>query len=180
MKSLNYIFNQTREKDQEIKIMEFIKNHPDIKTAEELSNEIDKVAREIGKQTISDMAFGMHKKQEKYGTEYTQSECYEYILDLFTNKSLKGTEMEEKALKYLQDRRKRYKWRTATTHQDTKLNIDIAGYDENDELVVGVQVKPISYKSTDYEVKRINDRKVYNSKIETHYMYYNDKHEWSW
>ena len=180
MRSLNYVFNQTRDGKNEIKIMKFIKDHPQLKTVRTLTDHLNLIATQTGKQTIADMAERMHTKQELYNTTYTYEDCYNYIHDLFTTKSLKGTLMENKALEYLKINCERYVWETADVYHDTKCNIDIVGCDSDQNIVIGVQVKPLSYKYADAKSHLINDIKINKSNINTYYMYYDKEDKWSW
>ena len=59
---------------------------------------------------------------------------------------------------------------------DEEYRVDLEIKKEN-KIVLGIQVKPISYKFTRYEVKSFNKIKNSQYKNKVEYLYYNDDEE---
>lgn len=109
-------------------------------------------------------------------------DCKIFMNYLFVEGSIKGGKMEEIALdifkksKILKDLN--YTACMGSEENDFKHAIDIVIYDDNKEIVLGIQVKPESYKNfanhcTDTEVHAVNVKKNRDFGKPVLYIYYN-------
>ena len=99
--------------------------------------------------------------------------------DLFIINSLKGNKMEDKAINELRNKLPaEYAVDNAIGFIDEEYRVDIEIKKDN-ETILGIQVKPSSYKYMRHEVKSFNT--IRNSKygIDVKYLYYNEDEEFT-
>ncbi len=131
------------------------------------------------KGTVEDFGRNLYDAQLKYWGEYKFSleECVQWEYDLFVTNSLKGAYMEDKAEEILNESLP-FGFSVSDVDNVTDVNyrVDLEIRYGND-VVCGVQVKPLSYVNMEYRVKETNI--LLNSKYpyEVQYLYYNDDEE---
>ena len=129
--------------------------------------------------TVYDFGKNLYNVQIEYWGEnkFTLEECIQWEYDLFIINSLKGSKMENKAIselkKYLSPE---YTIANSESIIDEEYRVDIEVKKEN-EVILGIQVKPNSYKFTRNEVKSFNviRNSKYGNKVA--YLYYDDDEE---
>lgn len=126
------------------------------------------------KGTVHDFGLNLYNAQKEYFNDYlfTLEECVQWEYDLFITNSLKGSLMEDEAIKELEKAIGFCKVYKTDRIIDEEYRIDI-------ELVspdwkIGVQVKPISYRFTNDNVKSMNNTKNCKYDGEIAYLYYDD------
>lgn len=102
-------------------------------------------------------------QQEYWGEErFTLQQCIQWEYDLFVVQSLKGGLQEKKAQQMLSEALPEFSVAEAEGYLDDELRIDLIIYDNNQNIVGGVQVKPNTFKSMRTEVhfmqKKLNDQ----------------------
>lgn len=131
------------------------------------------------KGSVYDFGKNLYDAQITYWGEYkfTLEECVQWEYDLFIINSLKGNKMEDKAINELKNKLPmEYTVNNAIGFVDEEYRVDIEIKKDN-EIILGIQVKPSSYKYMRYEVKSFNT--IRNSKygIDVKYLYYDDNEE---
>ena len=108
---------------------------------------------------------------------YTLEECIQWEYDLFITNSLKGNTMEHKAMDELQ------LWlpqdyTVSKTNRliDEEYRIDLE-ISKNNETVLGIQVKPYTYRFTRGNVKSTNTKRNKKYGYDVAYMYYDETDE---
>lgn len=129
--------------------------------------------------TVYDFGKNLYEAQMEYWGEnkFTLEECLKWEYDLFIINSLKGNNMENKAISQLKSKLSpKYSINNSQSLIDEEYRVDIE-IKKEEEVILGIQVKPISYKFTRDEVKSFNE--IRNSKYqkEVVYLYYNDDEE---
>lgn len=129
------------------------------------------------KGTIEDFGKALYKVQLKeWGTcKYTLQQCIQWEYDLFILQSLKGTNIEEKALLYFQKNMAcvNINAKKAEGFVDEELRIDLIIFKNNIEIC-GLQVKPISFNNIRRGI--IDFNKKANSKWgkPVYYLFYDE------
>lgn len=129
--------------------------------------------------TVYDFGRNLYNAQMEYWGEnkFTLEECIQWEYDLFIINSLKGSKMESKAISELKNHLSpEYTITNSESIIDEEYRVDIE-IKKGGNVVLGIQVKPNSYKFTRYEVKSFNV--VRNSKYgnKVAYLYYDDDEE---
>lgn len=131
--------------------------------------------------TVYDFGKNLYNAQREYWGEnkFTLEECIKWEYDLFIINSLKGSKMENKAIIELKkELPSKYTITNSESFIDEEYRVDLEIKKEN-KIVLGIQVKPISYKFTRYEVKSFNKIKNSQYKNKVEYLYYNDDEEFT-
>jgi Holliday junction resolvase-like predicted endonuclease len=97
----------------------------------------------------------------KEGITTTIEECQNYQYSLNIVNSYRGFKIEKNVLQYLIDNN--VKAKEMTPEMDIKYNIDIVASDDN--TILGIQVKPISYLYCSDKIKNINKKKNNDFKL---------------
>ena len=129
--------------------------------------------------TVYDFGKNLYNAQREYWGEnkFTLEECIKWEYDLFIINSLKGSKMENKAIIELKkELPSKYTITNSESFIDEEYRVDLEIKKEN-KIVLGIQVKPISYKFTRYEVKSFNKIRNSQYKNKVEYLYYNDDEE---
>lgn len=108
--------------------------------------------------SVYDFGKNLYNSQISYWGEYkfTLEECVQWEYDLFIINSLKGNKMEDKAINELRSKLPvEFDVHNAIGFIDEEYRVDIE-IKKDDEFIVGIQVKPSSYKYMRYEVKTFN------------------------
>jgi hypothetical protein len=132
--------------------------------------------------TIKDFGKNLYNANVKHFCELgdcsaakSLEECELFMYTLFVTNSLKGNNMENKALKELNKTGLIYhKIEIASEDCDFKYGVDLVAIDKNGDEVCGIQVKPISYKMLpqDHQVRAINNKKNEDYGKPVFYLYY--------
>lgn len=131
--------------------------------------------------TVYDFGKNLYNAQREYWGEnkFTLEECIKWEYDLFIINSLKGSKMENKAIIELKkELPSKYTITNSESFIDEEYRVDLEIKKEN-KIVLGIQVKPISYKFTRYEVKSFNKIRNSQYKNKVEYLYYNDDEEFT-
>lgn len=118
----------------------------------------------------------MYEAQMKEFDEYKYSwnECYDYLYELFTNRTINGQSYEEKSINML-DNRTVYDIEEATGTDDVDKAVDVIVNGLEKDVLAGIQVKPKSYEKSNYTTaKMINKSKNNKADYPVIYLYYND------
>lgn len=131
--------------------------------------------------TVYDFGKNLYNAHREYWGEnkFTLEECIKWEYDLFIINSLKGSKMENKAIIELKkELPSKYTITNSESFIDEEYRVDLEIKKEN-KIVLGIQVKPISYKFTRYEVKSFNKIRNSQYKNKVEYLYYNDDEEFT-
>lgn len=131
--------------------------------------------------SVYDFGKNLYDAQISYWGEhkFTLEECVQWEYDLFIINSLKGNEMEDKAINELKNKLPaEYSVDNAIGFVDEEYRVDIEIKKDN-ETILGIQVKPSSYKYMRYEVKSFNTIRNYKYGIDVKYLYYNEDEEFT-
>lgn len=128
--------------------------------------------------TVFDFGKNLYEAQMEFWHEYkfTLKECIEWEYNLFIYNSLKGSKMENKA-KFEIKKRLSTEYIVEKTDQitDEEYRVDIWIH-KNNKIILGIQVKPKTYKYMRNEVKFSNINRNKKFKYPVKYLYYdNDK-----
>ena len=131
--------------------------------------------------TVYDFGKNLFNAQKMYWgeTKFTLEECIRWEYDLFIVNSLKGSKMEDKAINELKNRLpSNFDVVNAVGIIDEEYRVDIEIKKDN-KVILGIQVKPSSYKYMRSEVKSFNE--IRNSKygINVKYLYYDSEEEFT-
>ena len=129
--------------------------------------------------SVYDFGRNLYDAQMKYWGEnkFTLEECIQWEYDLFIINSLKGNKMEDNAINELKNKLPHeFTVDNAIGFVDEEYRVDIEIKKDN-EVVLGIQVKPSSYKYMRQEVKSFNTIRNTKYGIEVKYLYYNDDEE---
>jgi hypothetical protein len=125
--------------------------------------------------TVEDFGKNLYDAQiREWGHyKYSLQECVQWEYDLFVIQSLKGTDIENKAVFALQTELKEYKVIVAEGFVDEELRIDLIVLHNGIEKC-GIQVKPHTFNYMRPGVKTFN--KAANAKWgkPVHYLYYDE------
>jgi len=105
--------------------------------------------------TVKEFGERLYASQEVYwgSKKYTLKECIQWEYDLFIIQSLKGGNIEKKAIKNLNNSlNESFIIEEAEGYLDDELRVDIIVYDINKNIIGGIQVKPKTFKNMRQEV----------------------------
>lgn len=159
---LNWLYGQSRvsNPNESIHVMNLVRAH-DPDNPDELYECINRHYYDScqcggdGGGTLEDYGRWLYEAQADVWGEYrhTLDECEQWIYDLFVMQSLKGHGVESEARDVFGES---FTVREPTAEADTEYRVDlILEYD--DDVIAGVQVKPVSYKQMRESVKTRND-----------------------
>lgn len=131
----------------------------------------------ISKGTVEDFGKNLYKAQKTEWKEakYSIKECIQWEYDLFVSQSLKGNDLEKKAIQFLNNRIKNFEFSEANGYLDEEIRLDIKIM-KNSKIVGGIQVKPDSYFHVRDSVKKRNKDSNESFGKPVYYLYY-DKNE---
>jgi len=154
-------------KANSISLNELKKRHPEIVFQEQMSAEVDRHYHEDcecglkSKKTLEMIATSIYDAQddpraiailEKKGdSKWSFEIVLEWVKLLYGRNTLKGQDMEEKAIKDLSPVLWKYKLEIASDELDKKYCVDIVVKKKSGEIVGGIQVKPKSYYVSGYD-----------------------------
>ena len=171
--------------NKSVSVMKLIKNHRP-KSKDELYEQIkfhfeNKCSCTVKSQgTVEDFGKNLFNVQQAaWGKEkYSLQECIQWEYDLFVVQSLKGTLIEQKAIRFLKEKLNDYKISEADGFVDEELRIDLI-VSKNELEICGIQVKPSTFKLMRAGVIIFN--KQANSKWgkRVFYLYYDEKENFS-
>lgn len=161
-------------KANSISLNELKKRHPEIKYNEQMWAEVDRHYHENcecglkSKKTLEMIAQSIYDEQdrpeakvilEKKGdSKWDFETVLEWVKLLYGRNTLKGQGMEKKAIDDLSPILWKYKLEIASDELDKKYGVDIVVKNKNQQIVGGIQVKPLSYYRTGIDhVKQMND-----------------------
>ena len=104
----------------------------------------------------------------------TQDECRAFVYDLYVRAPLRGRLMELKALSDLGCEFPRLRFEEASSTNDLRFAVDIECYSATNNLLAGVQVKPVSFLKQAHAVE-INYLKNKAWMHPVFYLYYNSE-----
>lgn len=172
-----------------VKIMDLIKYHSP-KSEKELLNLIEEHSKNIytcacgckSSGNIEHFAYMLHKDVLWYESENnikvdkTYEDCYQFIYDLFITNSMYGNKMEQKAVKELSLLYPDFNFEQTDSNFDLQYSVDILIKNKNNEIIAGIQVKPISYKYVNQSFIQHNEKLNNNFKekygARMYYLYY--------
>lgn len=128
------------------------------------------------KGTVYDFGKNLFNAQMMFWGEnkFTLDECIQWEYDLFIINSLKGSEMENKAVNELKEKLSdNFEVINTEGYVDEEYRVDIE-IKRNNEVILGIQVKPSSYKYMRCEVKNFNTIRNAKYKKDVKYLYYDD------
>ncbi|MBR0369722.1 MAG: MjaI family restriction endonuclease [Methanobrevibacter sp.] len=128
------------------------------------------------KGTVYDFGKNLFNAQMMFWGEnkFTLEECIQWEYDLFIINSLKGSEMENKAVNELKEKLSdNFEIVNTEGYVDEEYRVDIE-IKRNNEVILGIQVKPSSYKYMRCEVKNFNTIRNAKYKKDVKYLYYDD------
>jgi|GEM_PF-455558 len=122
---------------------------------------------------------------EKYPRDkHSVERCYGFMFDLFCVSPIRGTEFELKALNVLMKavrtvtQESSIQVRRATTDEDFG-GIDLVIEKTESEIpLIGIQVKPVSFKYSREGAQKIMKQKLKNFNFECCYLYYTPEGDW--
>jgi len=125
--------------------------------------------------TVKEFGARLYESQIEYWNEYKYSlkDCIQWEYDLFVIQSLKGGNIEKKAIKLLKSKLKRNKVEEAQGYLDESLRIDIIIYDLEQNVVGGIQVKPKTFKSMRPEVLYMQKKQNLKWGYPVWFLFYN-------
>jgi hypothetical protein len=127
----------------------------------------------ISQGTIEDFGKNLYETQIKEWKEYRYSlqDCIKWEYNLFVVQSLKGSIVEEKAKNIISKLLPNLQVEDANNYYDEELRIDL-NIKLNNKIIVGLQIKPNSYKFVRQSVKfmNLNRNSLVNFKV--FYLYY--------
>lgn len=130
----------------------------------------------VSQGTVKDFGKNLYEAQQEFWGEerYTLEQCVKWEYDLFVSQSLKGDTMETKAISKLSRRLddiSNLKLEESNEIVDNEYRIDIE-VSINENILMGIQVKPNSYHNMRTEVKYQNNsaNKLYSGDV--FYLYY--------
>lgn len=131
------------------------------------------------KGTVYDFGEKLYEAQMEYWGEYifTLDECKKWMYNLFIINSLKGSQMEKKAIDEFNNKLPtKYIAKNAIGIIDEEYRIDIE-IKEGENTILGIQVKPLSYQFMREEIKDFNKKRNNKYGIDVKYLYYNENQE---
>ena len=168
-----------------VPVMKLIKNHRP-KSKDELyeqikfhfENECSCGVKSRG--TVEDFGKNLFNAQKEAWSKekYTLQECIQWEYDLFVIQSLKGTLVEEKAIKMLREKLTDYTVLEAEGFVDEELRIDLI-ISKNGFEVCGIQVKPSTFKLMRAGVIIFNRQANSKWGKNVFYLYYDDKEDFA-
>lgn len=141
------------------------------------------------KRNIQEIAHNLYTKVQREGLEavYDFERCFNFTVGLFILNSIKGKEMERRAVSELRLAIEReglpFRVGMAPSSYDFKYSVDLLIIDDVEKaktsnIVCGIQVKPDTYKKvTVAGVQEHNLRNNSKVNFKTHYIYYNGRKE---
>lgn len=129
--------------------------------------------------SVYDFGKNLYDAQITYWGEhkFTLEECVQWEYDLFIINSLKGNKMEDQAIIELRNKLPaEYDVNNAIGFVDEEYRVDIEIIKDN-EVIMGIQVKPSSYKYMREEVKSFNKTRNTKYGYDVKYLYYNNDEE---
>jgi hypothetical protein len=130
--------------------------------------------------TIEDFGRDLYEaQQEAWGQyKYTLQQCVQWEYDLFVIQSLKGTLIENVALKAFTEALGGYSFAEAEGFVDEELRIDLI-VSKNGNEIAGIQVKPHTFNMMRDRVISFN--KIANAKWgkQVFYLFYNSQEEFT-
>jgi hypothetical protein len=129
----------------------------------------------VSKGTIETFGADLHKAQKDYFGVYlfTLQECILFEYNLFVIQSLKGINIENKAIDILNEKFTNFSFTEAVGYLDEKFRIDII-INANDVEIGGIQVKPNTYKQVSQRIITINEDANQKWGKDVYYLYYDD------
>lgn len=131
--------------------------------------------------TVYDFGKNLYDAQIKYWGEnkFTLEECVQWEYDLFIINSLKGNKMESKAIDELKKALpSEYSVENAIGIIDEEFRVDIEIKKDN-EVIIGIQVKPSSYKYMREEVKTFSEKRNTQYGYNVKYLYYDSEEDFT-
>lgn len=126
--------------------------------------------------TVGSFGQNLYDAQLPYWGDYKYSidQCKQWAYDLFITQSLRGLQLELKAIQILRNIRPTYKFSEPDQFLDEQIRIDIL-ISSQGRLIAGIQVKPDSYKNMRSEVISfgIQSNNRWNKPV--YYLYYNNE-----
>lgn len=130
--------------------------------------------------TVEDFGRNLYEAQQQAWGQYKYSlqQCIQWEYDLFVIQSLKGTLIENKALKEFSAALKDYSIAEAEGFVDEELRIDLI-ISKNGNEIAGIQVKPHTFNMMREGVISFN--KAANAKWgkQVFYLFYNDQEQFT-
>lgn len=128
------------------------------------------------KGTVYDFGRNLYESQIKYFKDYlfTLEECVQWEYDLFIVNSLKGSKMEKLARNEVRKAispRCKVEKTERVIDEEYRIDLEIM---RDGEILLGVQVKPYSYKFTNDYVKGSNVVRNSSYGYDVFYLYYDD------
>lgn len=128
------------------------------------------------KGTVYDFGRNLYESQIKYFKDYlfTLEECVQWEYDLFIVNSLKGSKMEKLARNEVRKAispRCKVEKTERVIDEEYRIDLEIM---RDGEVLLGVQVKPYSYKFTNDYVKGSNVVRNSSYGYDVFYLYYDD------
>lgn len=168
-----------------VPVMKLIRTHKP-KTRDELyelikSHYINDCSCGIKSQgTIEDFGKNLYESQKSYWGEikFTLQQCIQWEYDLFISQSLKGNQIENKAIKYLNQNLTNYNFEGAEGYIDEELRVDIL-ISKSEVIIAGLQVKPLTFNLMRQGVIDFNKSANLKWGKPVLYLFYNDNEEFT-
>jgi len=125
------------------------------------------------KGTIEDFGNNLYEAQKTEWGEYkfSREECIEWEYHLFVTQSLIGNTIEKDVKKVLENKLSNFTIEDSGSYYDEELRIDLVIKREN-KIIVGIQVKPESFKNVRGNVKLFNLKRNALVDFPVLYLYY--------
>jgi len=113
----------------------------------------------ISQGTIEMFGHNLYHAQMRYWNEkrFSLMECIQWEYDLFVVQSLKGGNIEYRAIELLNKSVEDLQFKEAEGYMDEELRVDILVL-KNGRMRAGIQVKPLTYRFMREEVKLFNTK----------------------
>lgn len=164
--------------EKSVPIMKLIQTHKP-KTRTELTDLIDNHQSSCScgiKSTGSIIDFGksLYKCQLDAwgGNKFSLQDCIQWEYDLFVCQSIKGNDLEQKAISLLKNKLKDFSFLKADGYMDEELRIDIL-IKKDSKILGGIQVKPDSYHHVREGIKIRNESSNRKFCKPVYYLFYN-------
>nr|WP_314865240.1 hypothetical protein [uncultured Flavobacterium sp.] len=131
--------------------------------------------------TVEEFGKRLYESQIVYWNyyKYTLQQCIQWEYDLFVVQSLKGGYIEKKAVDILIKELPEYIIEEAQGYLDDELRVDIIVYENNKNIIGGVQVKPLTFNSMRKEVIYMQEKQNKKWGYPVWFLFYNKDESFS-